>query len=427
MEPRIHTLSGSLRNDACTLTQLQANEYMHSQMIHNLAAPIYTCNTEGYITFYNKAAADLWGREPEHGKEMWCGALKAYGVDGITPIQPGDCPMARALQEGQSVHGVEMIIERPDGKRRNIISYPDPITDAEGNIVGGINLLMDITGLKKKEKELHESKKRYKRMADDLEKRIDERTRALQEVNRALQKSNEELEQFAFIASHDMQEPLRKIRTFSQRLEQSAAKYFDEDNQLYLQKIKKSSDRMSNLINDILNYSKLDYADTQFEDVDLDTIVANVLEDFELKIEQKNASVIVGKLPVVKAMPLQMNQLLHNLISNSLKFARANEPGVINISARRVEGRDVQAHNLQIEPGRQYYEIVVCDNGVGFEQEYAERVFNIFERLYTNEQYTGTGIGLALCKKIAHMHQGDIFAVSHPDIGTEIHVLLPVA
>src|SRR5690606_8547405 len=136
--------------------------------------------------------------------------------------------------------GMEIVIERPDGKQLNIMTYPDPVKDSKGQVVGGVNMLVDITDLKKKELELRDTRQRCRQIAGELEQRVDERTKALQHVNHALQKSNEELEQFAFIASHDMQEPLRKIKTFSQRLEQSAGKYFDDRDLQYLQKIKKS-------------------------------------------------------------------------------------------------------------------------------------------------------------------------------------------
>lgn len=238
-------------------------------------------------------------------------------------------------------------------------------------------------------------------------------------LNRELEKSNRDLEQFAFVASHDLQEPLRKIQTFSHLIE---SKLDDKENiQKYLTKIISSAVRMTDLIKAVLNYSRLSNTDEQLEEVDLNEIVENIKNDYELTISEKNAVINTGKLPVLKGNHLQLNQLFLNLISNSLKFAE--EAPVISISSTIVEKH--QLNGSDTLNGR-YAEIIFTDNGIGFEQHYAEKVFAVFQRLHNKQQYPGTGIGLALCKKIVDNHNGYINVNSRPGEGTTFTIYLPV-
>ncbi|RYZ47487.1 MAG: PAS domain S-box protein [Sphingobacteriales bacterium] len=394
------------------------------QLLDCLAAAIYTCDQNGFITFYNPAAAELWGREPELGKDLWCGSWKIWQPDGITPLSLDGCPMAIALKDGVSVRGVEIVVERPDGVRRHIMPHPDPVLDEHGRVTGAINMLVDITTLKEKENELRESQERFRKAALELEIKVEERTQELKEANEALLRTNAELEQFAFIASHDMQEPLRKIKAFSERLGNKLGPSVDEDARLYLDKIKNASDRMGTLINSILNYSRTSHQANQMEQTDLNEVLAQVLSDFEVRLEEQNTRVDVGTLPLLKAIPMQMNQLFYNLTSNSLKFCGEDSPCHLQISSRRLSAEEAGVHFP--DSSQSYCEIVFKDNGIGFSPEFATNIFRIFERLHTRDQYEGTGIGLALCKKIVEMHSGQIFATSELQQGTAIHIILPL-
>jgi PAS domain S-box-containing protein len=403
---------------------LRKSEYINRQLIQTLAAAIYTCDADGYITFYNKAAVELWGREPEIGKDLWCGSWKIFDPEDGSPMSLSDCPMARALKGGKPIRGEEIIVERPDGIRRNILPHPDPIFDTNGAVIAAVNMLVDITHLKEKENELRRSENKLKRLAKDLKIRVEERTRELKDANASLITINKELEQFAFIASHDMQEPLRKIKTFTNRLDRNSTDQLDEVSKSYLSKIKSSSERMEALIHDVLNYSRLGYFENQFVETDLNQIVQNVLNDFEVLIEEKRAVINSDKLPVISAIPLQMNQLFHNLFSNALKFSKENEPCKVSIRSRMLTRGDVSERNLNTN--FTYCEIVFQDNGIGFKQEFADSVFKIFKRLNSKDKYEGSGIGLALCKKIVHIHQGEIFAESTLNSGTAFRFILPV-
>lgn len=645
-----------------TIEQYKEIEAKYLQLIQGLPAAIYTCDANGYIVSYNQAAVQLWGREPVTGNDKWCGFWKAYHVDG-TPMLHDQSPMASALKEGREINDVEIVIERPDGQIRNILLNPRPFFNASGEVIGGVNMLVDITErknidernrhftaivqssddaiisktldgiitswnhsaerifgytsqemigtpitriipadrqdeepqildrLKKGERIDHFETKRItkdgrlldislsispvknskgiiigaskiarditaqkiaeqrireseemarvseerlrlavevaqlglwdldlttgltttsaehrkilgysktvqwshalfmqrlhpedrprvneafenalktgsityeariirddnterwirvngatiydkkhqpvrllgtvlditeqKKIKDELENMVFARTRELITTNSALEKSNHELEQFAYIASHDLQEPLRKIQTFADMVKEHL------DNRTlterYFNKIYSSAKRMSTLINDVLNYSRLTKTGEPFEKTDLNKILKDVLSDYELLIEQKQAVITHSDLPEIIGIPLQLHQLFANLISNSLKFSDVNPQ--ITITANTASPEEVRKH-AHLNADKTYVKLIFKDNGIGFEQQHADQIFIIFQRLNTQRFYSGTGIGLALCKKIVEHHGGFITAKSEPGQGATFTVLLPVA
>ncbi|MCC6126112.1 MAG: hypothetical protein IT426_14215 [Pirellulales bacterium] len=240
-----------------------------------------------------------------------------------------------------------------------------------------------------------------------------------------LERSNRELEQFAYVASHDLQEPLRKIRTFSDRLLLKQAEKLDDDGRECLERMQSAAVRMQSLIDGLLSLSRVTTRGQNFEVVDLAQIAAEVVSDLEEPIQKLNGMVEVGKLPSIQADPLQMRQLIQNLIANALKFHREGVPPVVCISGRYVHGPE--SRKAGQSPTDEQCRIVVEDNGVGFEEKYAERIFGIFQRLHPRDVYDGTGIGLAICRRIAEHHGGTIAAHGSPDKGCTFEVLLPVA
>jgi PAS domain S-box-containing protein len=245
--------------------------------------------------------------------------------------------------------------------------------------------------------------------------------RELEEKNLALERSNKELESFSYVASHDLQEPLRKIRTFSGLAQKNMQN--ERETKKYFKKIDSSAERMSDLIKAVLNYSRLSKRDEHFVKTDLNQILKNVKADYELLIEEKKAIIKSNKLPVITGVPLQLNQLFSNLIGNSIKFSEKKP--VIKISARIIEADKMPLHP-DIRPGNSYAELIFKDNGIGFEQQYSDQIFTIFKRLHGNQSYSGTGIGLALCKKIVENHRGFIAVQSEPGNGAEFFIYLPV-
>ena len=261
-----------------------------------------------------------------------------------------------------------------------------------------------------------------KKAAEILEHRIDERTEELLQSNAQLEKTNSELEQFAHISSHDLQEPLRKIRLFTNLIINQSPQTFDEGISKNLNKIKETAERMSSTLTALLNYTQLKKA-SEFVEVDLNKIVDGVLSDVELIISEKKARISSETLPVIKGVPHQIQQLLYNLVNNALKFSKSDVAPVITIKANFVNGVDF---HLNDDLHKECVEIIIQDNGVGFDQNLSEKIFGMFQRLHNRNLYAGTGIGLALCKKVVENHYGAIWATSAIGNGSRFHVLLPL-
>lgn len=234
-----------------------------------------------------------------------------------------------------------------------------------------------------------------------------------------LKKSNENLQEFAYVASHDLQEPLRKIQVFAERLKKDADNELSRDNQKVFDRMIAATERMSQLIKDLLSYSQLSTKTAVFEIIDLKVLVQQVLADLEATIIDKNATVLFTELPAVKGDQMQLRQMFQNLLSNSLKYSNTEIDPVINISSGVVT-REIKGLSAA------FYLIEIRDNGIGFEQQYAERIFKLFQRLHGRSEYPGTGIGLAIVYKVAENHNGFITAESEPGQGAVFKVYFPV-
>jgi PAS domain S-box-containing protein len=254
-------------------------------------------------------------------------------------------------------------------------------------------------------------------------------TETLRKKNVELEHLNKSLDQFAAIASHDLQEPLRKIKTFTALLKSKSNNTLSEESNGLIEKIKRSVERMSLLINDVLNFSRIVNTENMFVKTDLNQLLDNTLKDFDLLIIEKGASVQIGNLPVIEAIPSQINQLFYNLVGNALKFSKAGKPASLSVFSRIIPPEETENEfNVRFDLNRQlsYAEISFKDNGIGFEQQFADQIFSIFERLNNQEQYSGTGIGLALCEKIVQHHHGGIRAEGKENDGAVFYVLLPL-
>jgi signal transduction histidine kinase len=240
---------------------------------------------------------------------------------------------------------------------------------------------------------------------------IEERTVALERSNQELARSNQELERFSYVASHDLQEPLRKVQTFSDRLTSKYGDKLEGDGKIYLSRMQESLGRMRGLIQDLLNYSRVQNSKKEWVTLDLNDVVKGVVSDLEVRLEQSGGHIEVGQLPTVEADPLQMRQVFQNLLSNALKFKRPDVAPVVKVVSRLVGDS---------------YEIVVKDNGIGFEQQYANKVFEVFQRLHSRGDYEGTGIGLAIVRKVLESHGGSVRVESTPNQGTQFFLTLPV-
>jgi light-regulated signal transduction histidine kinase (bacteriophytochrome) len=259
----------------------------------------------------------------------------------------------------------------------------------------------------------------YKQMVLEKEKF----QKILENKVRELDRSNKELEEFAYIASHDLQEPLRKITSFSERLKEKLPSNLEPDVQLYLNRMLAATENMRTLIDNLLEFSRTSRNREPFAKVDLNNTLADVKADLELKIEESSAQIEANKLPVIDAIPMQMRQLFTNLFTNAIKFKKADQPPRIRITCRVLSNEEVDARHLR--PNLRYYLISVSDEGIGFDQEYAEKIFQIFQRLHGKAEYPGSGIGLAICKKIADNHMGTIYSESVQGKGATFNIILP--
>jgi signal transduction histidine kinase len=259
-----------------------------------------------------------------------------------------------------------------------------------------------------------------KMLNETLEQKVTERTKELLELNRQLEISNHDLQQFTFVASHDLKEPLRKIQLYSNMIKERTQLEGRVEN--YFDKILNASDRMNTLINDLLSFGSLS-APNLFALSDLNQIINDILVDLELSIEAKNAMVQVGKLPTLEVVPGLVRQLFQNIISNAIKFSKPGVAPRIHISADIISEPTVEAPPTT---DGTFCRIQISDNGIGFEEKYAQKIFTIFQRLNNRTEYEGTGIGLAIVKKIMDRHNGFISAKSNPGEGSTFYVIFPV-
>ena len=261
-----------------------------------------------------------------------------------------------------------------------------------------------------------------RRRAAYIDNLVAERTAKLRKTAEGLARSNAELEQFAYVASHDLQEPLRKVQAFSDRMRSKYETVLDEQGLDYLSRMHHAAKRMQTLVNDLLSYSRVATKVEKFAPIDLDIVVQEVIADLETRIEETGAQIEVANMPTIDAVPSQMRQLFQNLIANSLKYHRNEVAPEVKITGDIIENGAIEPNGTSSKT----CQITVRDNGLGFEAQYAERIFGIFQRLHGRVEFEGTVVGLAVCRKIAERHDGTIRAQGRPGEGSTFTVTLPL-
>lgn len=317
-------------------------------------------------------------------------------------VHPDDLELVQksnreSVQLSKTYH-IEFTIIDAKGIKKRVFAENYMKFDEDGQLISYNGLLKDIT-------EKYESQQQ-------LESQITQ-----------LDKSNHNLQEFVHVASHDLQEPLRKISVFSDRLQEKYGEILDEEGKKYLSRIAAGCSNMQILLEDLLDFSKLSFTGKIFEKVNIEKVINSVLSDLDVKMEESNAEVVCNNLPLIDGYYSQMRQLFTNLIQNSIKFKKKDSPLRIRIDCSDVFKQDYPA--LDLLKDKVYIKIEVEDNGIGFDQEFAEKIFMIFQRLHGKVEYQGSGIGLSICKKIVENHEGFIFAEGTLNHGAKFTILLP--
>ena len=367
---------------------LRISEQRFRTLADAIPQVVWTNDSEGKASYFNKRWYEYSGLTYE----------QSAGPGWMVIVHPDDAAVSierwkKAYEEG-AVFDTEYRLRQADGTYRWHIGRNVPLKDENGKIIEWFGSATDITEQKLFEEEL---------------------TRQVAEQTLELQRSNEDLHQFAHVASHDLKEPIRKIQTFNNRLREEFSPTLPPKAQNYLEKIESAANRMIAMIEGVLKYSMLNNLPQQQTQVNLNNIINQMKTDLELLIKTKKAEIITEKLPTVTASEILMYQLFYNLLLNSLKFTKLNTSPVISIACSQI--------TIEDQP---YHKIIFSDNGIGFDSKYATDIFNTFTRLNPTDQYDGTGLGLALCKKIVTRYGGTITAKSKQNEGTTFTILLPI-
>ena len=361
-----------------------------------IADAVISTDIAGNVTFLNLGAETLtgWSWADAAGRPM----TDVLQILDATTRENVPNPMEIAVAEDRTVQlPPNSLLLRRDGTESPIEDRSSPIHDREGHATGAVMVFRDVTAARVTQ-------------------------RQLQALTEELERSNRELQDFATIASHDLQEPLRKIQAFGDRLAERSTGVLDEEAEDYLRRMKNAAGRMQSLINDLLEYSRVTMRPEPPRPVDLGRVVAEVLSDLDERIRISNGQVHVGPLPTILASPLQMRQLFQNLIANALKFHPTGVAPDVHVEAiARGDGRGAGGRRDR----RPVWEIRVRDNGIGFEAKHVERIFAPFQRLNGSQAYEGTGMGLAICRRIVALRGGTITAKSQPGAGATFVVTLP--
>lgn len=367
-------------------TETESAKMRWQSIVQSIPEEVWVCSSDGKIDLLNPGKASYMGLTQFNNRtiESILDEVEILNPDGSQRPQE-EAPLFRSLK-GEFVQGEEIMKHKQTGITRHRKFSSAPMRDSDGNIKGSVVIVTDIT-----DRKMNELK--------------------LAEALRELQRSNKELQQFAYTASHDLQEPIRMIKSYAALIDMKYNKFLDYTTREYLGFISEGAARMQQLIDGLLSYSRINTKPNLFETIDCNELVLSVLHDLEPTVKEADAEIIVNELPVINGDKVQMRQVFQNLIQNSLKFRSPGGKTVIEVSCERT--------------GRMW-RFSVKDNGIGIAKEYLERIFVIFQRLHTREEYPGTGIGLSIVKKIVERHGGEVFVDSEPGKGSVFSFTIPV-
>lgn len=380
--------------------KLRDSENDYRQLTDKLPLMMFAVNTSGDVTYTNEwfqnflgvsgnniTASNLWQTfvhpdDYRHVQQDW---EKAH-------VSKGACRTQARIRKGNSSEYLWYLI--------SIV----PVKNESNITTKWIGFFADINAQKVVEETLRDN-------------------RELKMMQKELQRSNQELASFSYVASHDLQEPLRKIQIFSQRITEVSE--LNDKAKDYFNRINAAARRMQNLINSLLNFSRINSQHAAFITADLNVVLKESLDHLKDIIDDKQATIEAERLPVADIIPVQFVQLFSNVITNALKYTRADVSPHIRITSSMVEGGSINSYDAKRE--QKYWHIGISDNGIGFDQKYEEKIFELFQRLHGKNEYSGTGIGLAICKKIVENHNGVITAEGQPGVGATFNIYIPAA
>lgn len=350
---------------------LDGGEEYYQQLMQGLPAAIYVCDLQGRVKLYNEAAAELWGRRPEVGRDLWCGSMRIFLPDG-SPLPLDHCPMALALKEKRQVRGYEIVIERPDGSRRNVLPFPQPIVDRSGKVVGAVNMLVDVTEMKKAETALREAKESANRSKD----------------------------RFLAVLSHELRTPLTPVAMAAAAIAGNPDLPAELREEVEI--IRRNIDRETRLIDELLDLSRLQSGKLrlQLQSLNLNDAVKNVCEACRTKILEKRIRLHCrwgAEVNEIQADPGRLRQVLTNVLENAAKFTP--EGGDIYVGTEKADGR---------------MRVKIRDTGIGIAPTMLPAVFDAFEQCGSEiaRQFGGLGLGLAIAKALVELHHGEIRVTS---------------
>lgn len=394
---------------------LRESEERFRLMADAVPQSIWITDAEGRIEFLNKHWWNYCGEPYTDTTPADIAVKHLHPADGPKVLQAFET----AIQTGAPFE-IEQRNRSAEGQYRWFLNrgtpYRDPVT---GKIVKWFGIGIDIHDRKVAEQALRQSE-------EALEKKVQERTLDLEKANQELKRSNANLEEFAYAASHDLKEPIRKIHFYTDHLKSRLDGKMGEEDIHYFERLEVGAKRMASLIDDLLAYSHIGRGISSFEPVDLNRVISLVREDLELTLKEKAAKITIDPLPVVQGHRRQLQQLFENLLGNALKYNKPGVPPDVTITATVIKGKDTTLQLTEEEKAKQYHLIEVKDNGIGFNQDDAERIFNVFTRLHGNSEYRGSGVGLSIVRKVMENHKGHVWAESTPDHGASFKITLPV-
>ncbi|MES2647658.1 MAG: ATP-binding protein [Bacteroidota bacterium] len=374
---------------------VQNKEKELSELADALPQLVWIAEPSGTVTYYNDRVSEFAGATKlPNGHWSWEGLV--HPDERVLTAEA----WKHSVKTG-SIYQLEHRVQMKTGEYRWFLSRGIPQRDENGIITKWFGTATDI----------HVSKE----YANILEQQVQERTSELKELNISLQHSNDDLQQFAHVASHDLKEPLRKIKTFSGRLMDDGESILSERGLTYLAKMNSATERLFSMIEGVLNYSTLNASEQKNQIIRLEEILQHIETDLELLILQKNATIHYSNFPPIEGASVLIYQLFYNLLNNGLKFSGSERAPVISVTSKTINKND-----------KKFIEITIADNGIGFDNEHAEKIFDPFARLNSKDKYEGTGLGLSLCKKIVQRHGGTITANSIKNIGSSFIVILPM-